>query len=166
MAVPEGIEVELLAEDWAMIRRALDAAGREPEDGLPWLVEQGLDRFLRDEAAWKALEGRPGPEAEVERQELKRRETQALLVSMRARTIAAEKVVHELGETVRALGVALQQNRRAMRALRDESASLMARLQGADGRAAGADPPRGRSAAFRDWLRHLVLARGGKGFHG
>ncbi|MDR7521214.1 MAG: hypothetical protein QN168_02000 [Armatimonadota bacterium] len=166
MGVPGSIEVELLAEDWATIRRALDAAGREPDDGLPWLLEQGLDRFLRDEAAWKALEGHPGQEAEVERQELKRRETQALLVSMRARTIAAEKIVHELGETVRALGAALQQNRRTMRSLRDESTSLMTRLQEADGKTAGADPPRGRRGAFRDWFRSLLPARGGKGFHG
>ncbi len=69
------------------------------------------------------------PEAEAPRQELKRRETEALLVSMRARTIAAEMRMHALGERVHALGAELTAHRQDMRALRGENAALEARLQ-------------------------------------
>lgn len=156
MEFPEVVEVDLLTEDWAQIQRALRAAGRVPEDDLPWLLEHGLGRFMRDETEWKALEGRAGPEAEALRQELQRRETQALLVSIRAQTIAAEMVMHDLGESVHALGADLKKNRQAMRALREESAALQTRLQGLDGSdAAAAHPARGRGAALRDWLRFL-----------
>jgi hypothetical protein len=92
------------------------------------LLERGLDAFVADEAEWKALEGQAIGETEAKKQELKRREAQALLVSMRARTIATEKTMAELGETVHVLGAELYANRRAMRPLREENAALAARL--------------------------------------
>jgi hypothetical protein len=138
MDAPMVVEVELLEEDWATIRRALAFAGRDGPDGVSWLLAHGLDEFAADEAEWKRLEGQTAGEAEARRQELKRREAQALLVSMRARTIAAEKVMAELGETVHALGVELYANRRVMRPLREENASLAARLGLATGGGSGA----------------------------
>ncbi|MDI6772494.1 MAG: hypothetical protein QME77_07890 [bacterium] len=93
------VDVRLLAEDWDAIRRALQMAGRNPDADLAWLLEAGLDWFVRDEAEWKALEARLDDAAGTER-----RETQALLISMRASTIVAEIMMHELGERVRVLG--------------------------------------------------------------
>lgn len=123
------IEVDLLSDDWALIRQALEAQGRDVDSGLPWLLEQGLEQFTRDEATWRSLEGRSDPDVEARRQELKRRETQALLVSMRARTIASERLMHELSEKVRALGAALRSHRGEMWPLRREVNTLDAKLR-------------------------------------
>ncbi|MDR7470290.1 MAG: hypothetical protein QN201_09145 [Armatimonadota bacterium] len=117
------IEVELLEEDWAAIRRALEAQGRDPEADLPWLLALGLERYGRDEAEWEAS-GEAKDAATPRAQELRRRETAALLVSMRARTIAAEMRMHALSERVHALGDTLKENRQRMRELRQENASL------------------------------------------
>lgn len=123
------IDVELLSDDWAVIRRALEMAGREVDAGLPWLLEQGIDLFAQDEASWRALEGESGLDAQRRREELKRRETEALLVSLRARTIASEKLMHELSERVHALGAELRTNRGQMWPLRRETDALDAKLR-------------------------------------
>ncbi|MDQ7857753.1 MAG: hypothetical protein QN174_00335 [Armatimonadota bacterium] len=159
MAAPWVIEVELVDEDWGAIRRAMDAAGPDVRDAMAWLLERGLDAFVADEAEWKALDGQTTDEAEARKQELKRREAQALLVSMRARTIAAEKVMAELGQTVHELGAELYANRRAMRPLREENAALAARLAVASGAGNGGGPSPGDAATHRGvvgWLRRVL----------
>lgn len=117
------IEVQLLEDDWAAIRRALEVQGRDPEADLPWLLALGLERYRRDEAEWEAS-GEAKDAATPRAQELRRRETAALLVSMRARTIVAEMRMHALSEQVHALGKALKENRQRMRELREENALL------------------------------------------
>jgi hypothetical protein len=146
------VVVELLAEDWAMIRSALQTAGLDSDNGLSWLLELGLDRYALDEEEWKALDGRPEDASQVRRQELKRREAQAHLVSMRASTIAAEKVMHELGARVHVLAAELYGHRSTMWPLREENASLDARLQAMHGPVDGAPPPDKR----RTWLTRLT----------
>jgi hypothetical protein len=121
------IEVELLEDDWSTIRRALESHGRDPEADLPWLLELGLERYRRDEEEWEAS-GEAKGAATPRAQELRRRETAALVVSMRARTIVAEMRMHELSERAHALGNALRENRQRMRSLREENALLQARI--------------------------------------
>ncbi len=126
-AAEREIEVGLLEDDWAAIRRALEGQGRDPEADLPWLLALGLERYRRDEAEWEAS-GDAKEAATPRAQELRRRETVALVVSMRARTIAAEMRMHDLSERVHALGNALRENRQRMRELREENALLQARI--------------------------------------
>lgn len=126
------IEIELLAEDWEPIWRAVEAVAdasqpERREAGLARLLEWGLDQYGHDEAEWDALEGRTDPSAEARRLELQRREAQAVLVSMRARTVAAERRMRALHGTVSRLGAEFQANREAMRVLREENAVLEAR---------------------------------------
>ncbi|MDR7417645.1 MAG: hypothetical protein QN178_01890 [Armatimonadota bacterium] len=150
------VEVEVLTEDADAMRRALAAAGRDPRANVPWLLARGLEQYVADEAAWQALEGQEGPEVEVKRQELKRRETEALLVSMRAETIAAERVMHDLGMKVHALGAQLYANRREMWPLRDEAASLEARLKRLTEPATGSASPSATGQGVLAWLRRLL----------
>jgi hypothetical protein len=156
------IEVDLLGDDWALIRRALETAGHSTETGLLWLLEQGLEMFSRDEAEWRSLEGKSGHHAQTRRQELERREAQALLVSMRVRTIASERLMHELSETVHALGATLRNNREEMWPLRREADALDARL-----RALQATLDRPLPTPTRRWTLGSrlgrLLGRGGSG---
>ncbi len=155
------VEIELLAEDWSTIRHALQAAGRDTEDGLGWLLEQGLDRYALDETEWKGLEGQPGDAGEPRRQELKRREAQAHLVSMRASTIAAEKVMHELGERVHVLGAEMKAHRTTMWPLREENDSLEARIRAINGEADSAPPALSERRTLLTRLKGLFRGRRG-----
>ncbi len=159
MSESSAVEIELLAEDWSIIRHALQAAGRNTEDGLGWLLEQGLDRYALDEAEWKAREGQPGDASEPRRHELKRREAQAHLVSMRASTIAAEKIMHELGERVHVLGAEMKAHRTTMTPLREENDTLEARIRAINGEAGGAPPARSERRTFLMRLKALFRGR-------
>jgi hypothetical protein len=150
------VEVDLLAEDAEAMRQALTAAGRHPEADLPWLLEYGLSQYASDEASWQHLEDEGAPDDDVRRRELKRRETEALLVSMRANTIAAEKVMHDLGETVRALGAQLHANRQEMWPMRQEAAALEARLRELTTAGNGSAPGAGDRQGMRVWLRRML----------
>jgi hypothetical protein len=152
------VEVELLSDDWALIRQVLEAQGRDVDSGLPWLLEQGLEQFTRDEATWRSLEGRSDPDAEARRQELKRRETQALLVSMRARTVASEKLMHELSEKVHRLGTELRTNRGKMWPLRRETDALDTKLRSLQETLTGPAPASRRRQAPASWLARLLGA--------
>jgi len=156
MDEPLLVEVELLAEDWAAIGRALASAGRHAYDDVPWLLEVGLDRFAGDEAEWDRLVAEHVPDTDPRRQELKRRETEALAVSMRPRTISAEMQVHALSQRVNTLADELEAHKRAMRALREENAGLEERLRGPlaseDGAAGPVARPREPLAWFRAFL--------------
>lgn len=156
------VETELLAEDWAAIGRALTSAGRRAYDDVSWLLELGLDRFAADEAEWNRLEAQSVPETDPRRQELKRRETEALATSMRARTITAEMQMRELADRVNALGDELEAYRRTMRALRDENAALEARLRRATRGHEDAVRPMGKRHAPLQWLREFLGGRGGE----
>jgi hypothetical protein len=150
------VEVDLLAEDAAAIRRALVGASRDLQADLSSLLEQGLTQYAADESAWHDLEDQVGPEAEAKRQDLKRRETQALLVSMRAHTIAAEKVMRALGETVHTLGAQLHANRREMWPMRQEATSLEARLKELTAPNDGSAPPSKNGGRVLAWLRRWL----------
>jgi hypothetical protein len=148
------VEVDLLAEDAEAMRQALTHAGRHPED-LAWLLEYGLTRYASDEAAWQHLEDEGAPDDDVRRRELKRRETQALLVSMKANTVAAERAMHDLGETVRALGAQLHANRQEMWPMREEAAALEARLRELSANSNGSSPGDDQEGALA-WLRRIL----------
>jgi hypothetical protein len=97
----EALEVQLLEDD---LRRIQALAGPGSDDlALAGLVARGLERFQCDEAAWRALAGRNDPAAPAERDELKRRETVAFLISMRARTIVSEMRMEALGRRAQVL---------------------------------------------------------------
>jgi hypothetical protein len=159
---PLVVETDLLGEDWATIGQALTSAGRRAYEDVSWLLALGLDRFAADEAEWNRLEAESVPEADPRRQELKRREIEALATSMRARTIAAEMQMHELADRVDALGDELEAHRRTMRALRDENAALEERLRRASqGRDDEVRPIDKRHAPL-EWLLGFLGGRGGE----
>lgn len=158
MTAPWVVEVELVDEDWAAMQRAMGDAALDTLQGTAWLLERGLEAFVADEAEWKTIAQAHGGEVEARKQELKRREAQALLVSMRARTIAAEKLMLALGETVHELAGELHANRRAMRALREHNAALAARLATAAAAGSGGRPSSGDATVRKGmigWLRRL-----------
>lgn len=158
MNSPSVVETELLAEDWATLRDALRAVGRDSKAHLGWLLEQGLDGFIHDEAEWKALEARPDEASQARRQELKRREAEAFLVSMRASTIAAEIEMHGLADRVRVLADEMEGHRRVMWPLRRENDALEAHLRGSGNAAQREQPPAAGSAgpALLGWLKKRV----------
>jgi len=96
------IDVQFLADDLQEIRALLPAEMPE-EEGLIRLLCTGMALYRSDESAWRHWESRQGAEAEAARTELKRRETTALLVSMRSRTILSEMEMAALREQVREL---------------------------------------------------------------
>ncbi len=97
------IGVEFLQEDLREIRVIMADFEQPERDALPRLLTIGFDNFQRDEASWRNLQDRDDPAAESAKQELKRRETLALLISMRSRTIRSEIRMNELGGRVRDL---------------------------------------------------------------
>jgi hypothetical protein len=101
MTAERVIEVEFLEDDLREIRAMMADSGQPEHDGLPKLLMSGLESFQRDEASWADVQNRDdsGPFT----QELKRRETLALLISMRSRTIRTEMRMNELGTRVRDL---------------------------------------------------------------
>ncbi len=79
----------LAGEDLVRLAEALSALGFWPvEVGLAWLVQEGVRHYVVDQRAWKELASTR--EEDPARLELQRREALAHLLSMRARTLAAE----------------------------------------------------------------------------
>lgn len=147
------IEVEFLTDDLREIR-ALMADPADEEDGFEQILHHSIAQFRQDEASWQELEHRHDLAAESVKMELKRRETSALLVSMRSRTIRSEMQMHELRERVLVLqGKHLEQRQRA-EALRQSIARLRRRIARVDellGRGAGT-----RSTSERPTLREVL----------
>jgi hypothetical protein len=145
------VEIELLEDDAGTVLRA--AGAREPTaDRLADLLSDGLAHYLRDEAEWDVLsrDGPPGVHG-VRLGELKRRETEALTVSMRARTIASEIRMEALRVRVKrlqqqraALGHQMNTLRSAASELRRHRGRLAALLEPAD--------PGGRESPARTGL--------------
>lgn len=95
------VTVELLADDLREVRALLPSHGDDP-DALGRLLEEALRIYRSDEVRWASLERRHDAGG-AEALELKRRETVALLVSMRAWTVCSEMVMDELQRRVRSL---------------------------------------------------------------
>jgi hypothetical protein len=143
MSREQTVEIELLEDDLDPILRAAGVARGQASQALGDLLADGLAHYLRDEAEWGALSGagRSG-EHDIRLMELKRRESRALTVSMRARTIASEIRMEALLTHVRGLQeqhAALRQRmndlRRTVGQLRRDCDRLRASLS-----AAGAPP--------------------------
>jgi hypothetical protein len=101
MTAERVIEVEFLADDLREIRGVMSHSEQPEQDALSQLLTSGLESFQRDEASWRDVQNRD--DSEPFKQELKRRETLALLISMRSRTIRSEIRMNELGSRVRDL---------------------------------------------------------------
>ena len=95
------IEVEFLEDDLREISAMMPDSGKPEQGALSKLVMSGLVNFQQDVASWRDVQNRD--DSEPFRQELKRRETLALLISMRSRTIRSEIRMNELGSRVRDL---------------------------------------------------------------
>ncbi|MDQ7844128.1 MAG: hypothetical protein QN141_00010 [Armatimonadota bacterium] len=145
MAGARRIDVQFLADDLREIAALLPEG--MSQEGLARLLGQALTLFRRDEAAWQHLESRDGPRAEAERTELKRRETTALLVSMRSRTILSEMEMYELRERVRELGRRHAEQRAEADRLRQSIARLHRRIAQVEALLAAAAPSSNRDGA-------------------
>lgn len=153
------IEVQVLEDDLRKIRAL---AGPPADDlALAALAVRGLERFRDDEAAWQARAGRDHPSAVVEQNELKRRETVALLISMRARTTVSEVRMEALGRQVQELerrhAERLQESAQLRRAI-DMLSRRIARLEAALG---GGPPAPMRRPSFA--VRVARFLRRGRG---
>lgn len=122
------VELELLQADLQEIRSHMAARGQPEEAALAELLMEGLDQFQRDEALWKELQGQQDAAAESTTQELKRRETLALLISMRSRTVRSEMEMHELGTHVQMLEASHSLKRDRAERLRQTIARLRRRI--------------------------------------
>ena len=92
------LEVQLLEDDLRAIRAL---AGPGPDDvALGDVLMRGLECFQADETAWQALAAGADAASQAGQNELKRRETVALLISMRARTTVSEMRMDALGRWV------------------------------------------------------------------
>ncbi len=153
------IEVEFLDEDLQSIRRLFDTEQAEENDLLD-VFSAGLEQFRHDEELWGELRDRADPAAEAEKQELKRRETLAHLISMRSRTIRSEIQMHDLDSRVRLLETTHADMTQRAQLLRRSIARLrgrIARLEQILGR--GASPPETRPSSLRTRLIRLFTRR-------
>jgi hypothetical protein len=142
MVSGRAVSAEFLADDLREIRRLLAQGTVEPE-GPARLLHDVIATYRRDEAAWQEVEHQHDAASEATQVELKRRETGALLVSMRARTIRSEIEMHELRERVRALQERHTEQRERARTLQEGAARLRRRIgqvQEALARGAAANP--------------------------
>lgn len=121
------IEVEFLEDDLREIHALFDAAHPE-RDWMSALLPIGLERFQRDEALRETLRDLGDPAAESAKQELKRRETLALLISMRSRTIRNEIRTDELTARVHTLLAAYADRRQRADEVRRSIARLRRRV--------------------------------------
>lgn len=121
------IEVEFLADDLREIRALMADLG-DKEHGPEEVLHRSIAQFRRDEASWQELEHRHDLTAEAAKTELKRRETSALLVSMRSRTIRSEMQMHELHERVLVLQGQHLEQRQLARALRQSITHVRRRI--------------------------------------
>jgi len=122
------IEVEFLQDDLREIRAVMAESGQPEQDALSQLLRSGLESFQRDEVSWRDVQNRD--DAEPFKRELKRRETLALLISMRSRTIRSEIRMNELGRLVRDLGRQHADKRQQSELLRRSISRLRTRIAG------------------------------------
>lgn len=120
------MRVEFLEDDLREIEVLLPG-GVPLDQGPEQLLRMTMDQYRQDEALWRSLEHRHDGEAEGVKVELKRRETDALLVSLRSRTIRSEMEMHELQERVLALQERHREQRQRAEVLRRSIASLRRR---------------------------------------
>ncbi len=120
------IEVEFLQDDLRQIRAVMADSGQPEQNALSRLLISGLESFQQDEASWRDLQDRDDPSSESAKRELKRRETLALLISMRSRTVRSEIRMDELGGQVRDLET-LHDNKRQQAQLLRRSISQLGR---------------------------------------
>jgi hypothetical protein len=155
----DAIEVQVLEDDLREIR-ALAGPGPE-ERTLAALVVRGLERFQVDEATWQTLQGRDNPAALEAQSELKRRETIALLISMRARTIASELRMNVLGRRVQELERRHAERLGASTQLRRDIESLERRIARLEAALRGGEAP-GHGHRRPSWAERLArfLSRG------
>jgi septal ring factor EnvC (AmiA/AmiB activator) len=121
------IVTELLAADLREVEDLLPP-GADDTDRTAQLLARTIEAFRRDETTWDAVAHRHDPETDAIKTELKRRETTALLVSMRARTIRSEIAMHALGERVRALQARHAEQRARAEALQASLRRLRRRI--------------------------------------
>ncbi len=164
MHVPDGnrvIDVEFVQDDLRTIRAPMDTTDPD-EAALSALVLTGLARFEQDEASWQDLHDRDDPAAAAAKDELKRRETAALLMSMRSRTIRSEMHVHDLASQVQALETSHADSSRRARSLRRVIAHLRRRAAGLEtARARTTAPGRMHPPSIAARLIRLVTRRHG-----
>jgi len=146
--VERTFEVEFLEEDLEEIRALMDEWS---EGALAALVVESLSQFERDEASWKALETTSNLDTDFTGQELMRRETLALLISMRSRTVRTEMRMHELGIKVQALEARHAEKCREAETLHQATARLRRRRARIEEALRGVTP-RPRASSPRSWL--------------
>jgi uncharacterized sporulation protein YeaH/YhbH (DUF444 family) len=157
----EALEMQLLEDDLAAIR---SLAGPGPDDlALGDLLMRGLERFQADEAAWQALAAREDAASQSAQNELKRRETVALLISMRARTTVSEMRMDALGRWVSELERQHAERLAESTQLRHAIAALNRRIACLEA-ALGAAPAEAQEHRHRSWgarLARFLHRRGG-----
>lgn len=155
------IETELLAEDLRAIKDFLPS-GMDEDAGLAHLSAEAMELHRQDEATWLRVQHQHNEPAEAAQFEMKRRETVALVVSMRSRTIRSEIEMHKLREHVHGLQERHAEQRaraeelqRSVSRLRRRIAQVEDRLSG---RSAGSESRRSRSSLRKAlaliWRRH------------
>jgi cell division protein FtsB len=99
MAQTHTVEIEFLEDDARAVVHAAGGHGPDLPRRLAVLLAEGLAQYVRDEAEWEAQAAAgsgAGAGAQAPLLVLKRREAEALVVSMRARTIASERRLEAL----------------------------------------------------------------------
>ncbi|MDR7555782.1 MAG: hypothetical protein QN157_09250 [Armatimonadota bacterium] len=162
MAQTSTIAIELLEDDARAVVQAAGGDGPDLPHRLAALVAEGLDQYLRDEAAWEVAAGTgAGVGAQTPSVVLQHREAEALVVVMRARTITSERHVEALQARVRELArehAAYREHMARLRTaaghLRQRRAQLRAVLHGGASADAATRPLAVRIAArLRGMLR-------------
>jgi len=145
------VRVEFLEDDFREI------AALQAEQPVEALLGTVIDQYRQDEVLWGEVEHRHDGEAEAARLELKRRETGALLVSMRSRTVRSEMEMQELRERVLVLQDRHLEQRQRADALRRSIDRLRRRIARLEALLRGAEHPGqlARPASIRQALAHL-----------
>lgn len=155
------VSAEFLADDLREIRDLLPP-GIDEEEGLAGLLHDALVVYRNDEATWQRVEHKHDAPAEAARLEMKRRETAALLVSMRSRTIRSEMEMYELRDRVRSLQERHAEQRAGAEIRRRSIARLRRRIARVEEQLSGRSTPSvtaPRISALRQalamlWRRH------------
>ena len=133
------IEAEFLADDLREIRFLLPSDVSEGE-GLVRLLHEAIVTYRNDEAVWQDVEHQHDAASQAMQAEMKRRETSALLVSMRSRTIQSEMEMYELRERVRALQERHTEQRAKANVLQRSIAGFRRRIAAVEDRLAQDSP--------------------------
>ena len=156
------LAIEVLEDDARAIVHAAGGDGPDLPRRLAALLAEGLDQYVCDEAEWAlAADGGAGTGSQAPSRVLQHREAEALVISMRARTIASERHVEALTARVRELArehAAYKEHMARLRAaagdLRRRRAQLRAALDGEAPAVAASSSLAARIAArLRDMVR-------------